>query len=123
MCELAKEDEARGRLLSAGDKYSRAATYYLTAERLQGHGSPGREALYQRFLAIFARGLDLSKENCERVEVPYEGQHLAALYIRAEGVTGPAPVLVQVNGLDSNQRNEISRRVCLDGWRNGGSLP
>ena len=35
LCELAEEDEARGRMISAGDKYGRAATYYLTAERLE----------------------------------------------------------------------------------------
>ena len=31
LCALAGEDEARGRMISAGDKYGRAATYYLTA--------------------------------------------------------------------------------------------
>ena len=41
LCELAAEDEARGRLLSAGEKYNRAATYYLTCERLQAHGLIG----------------------------------------------------------------------------------
>ncbi|MDO3385938.1 alpha/beta hydrolase, partial [Gilvimarinus sp. SDUM040013] len=35
LCGLAEEDEAAGRLLSAGEKYNRAATYYLTCERLQ----------------------------------------------------------------------------------------
>jgi dienelactone hydrolase len=114
LCELAKEDEERGRLISAGDKYGRAATYYLTAERLQGHGSPGRQALYQRFQEIFLRGLELSKENCERVEIPYEGKHLSALYVRAEGVDGKAPILVQVNGLDSTK--EMKYRVGLPAW-------
>lgn len=114
LCDLAAEDEARGRLLSAGDKYNRAATYYGTAERLQGHGTPGRKALYQRFLEVFAKSLALSKENCERVEIPYEGTHLSALYVRAEGVEGKAPVLVQVNGLDSTK--EMKYRVGLPAW-------
>ena len=103
LCELAEEDEARGRLISAGDKYGRAASYYITAERLQGHGSPGRAALYSRCLEIFKRGIELGKENCERVEIPYEGKHLSALYVRAHGVQGKAPVLVAVNGLDSTK--------------------
>lgn len=114
LCALAEEDEARGRLLSAGEKYSRAATYYLTCERLQAHGAPGRVALYERFLAVFAKGLRLSGENCERVEIPYEGTVLSALYVRAEGVTGRAPVLVQVNGLDSTK--EMKYRVGLPMW-------
>ncbi|NTX93038.1 S9 family peptidase [Pseudomonas sp. UMA643] len=111
LCGLAEEDEAAGRLLSAGEKYNRAATYLLTCERLQAHGAPGREALYQRFLQTFARGIALAKENCERVEIPYEGKHIAGLYVRAESVEGPAPLLVQVNGLDSTK--EMKYRVGL----------
>ncbi|OQR33179.1 alpha/beta hydrolase [Pseudomonas sp. T] len=114
LCTLAEEDEAAGRRLSAGEKYNRAATYYLTCERLQAHGAAGREALYQRFLETFARGIDLSKENCERVEIPYEGKHLSGLLVRAEGVDGPAPLLVQVNGLDSTK--EMKYRVGLPAW-------
>lgn len=117
LCGLAEEDEARGRLISAGDKYSRAATYYLTAERLQAHGAPGREALYGRFLDTFKRGIALSGENCERVEIPYGDSHISGLYVRAEGAVasrGPAPILVQVNGLDSTK--EMKYRVGLPRW-------
>lgn len=117
LCELAEEDEAAGRALSAGEKYSRAATYFLTAERLQAHGAPGRMALYTRFLDMFAKGLKLGRENCERVEIPYDGKHLSALYVRAEGSTGSAPVLVQVNGLDSTK--EMKYRVGLPNWLAG----
>ncbi|BBA43867.1 hypothetical protein BCO37747_07387 [Burkholderia contaminans] len=53
-CALAEEDEARGRLISVGDKYGRAATYYLTAERLQAHGAADRLERYRRFLDVFA---------------------------------------------------------------------
>lgn len=114
LCGLAEEDEAAGRLLSAGEKYNRAATYYLTCERLQAHGAPGREALYKQFVSTFARGISLSKENCERVEIPYEGKVLSGLFVRAEGVNGPAPVLLQVNGLDSTK--EMKYRVGLPAW-------
>ena len=116
LCELALEDEARGRLLSAGEKYNRAASYLLTAERLQGHGSPGRAALYQRFQELFAKGLLLSRENCERVEIPYGHAHLAGLYVKAEGTPagGRAPLLLQVNGLDSTK--EMKYRVGLPAW-------
>ena len=114
LCALAAEDEARGRLISAGDKLGRASSYLLTAERLQAHGAPGRAALYQRVLDTFARGTALAHENCERVEIPYEGGHLAGLLVRAEGVQGPAPLLVQVNGLDSTK--EMKYRVGLPRW-------
>jgi dienelactone hydrolase len=114
LCALAEEDEARGRLISAGDKYNRAAIYLLTAERLQAHGAPGRLELYRRFLDVFARGVKLSGESCERVAIPYGDAHISGLYVRAEGVEGPAPILVQVNGLDSTK--EMKYRVGLPQW-------
>jgi len=114
LCALADEDKLRGRLLSAGEKLGRAASYLITAERLQAHGSPGRVALYQRVLELFAEGARLAGDNCERVEVPYEGKQLSALYVRAQGVQGPAPLLIQVNGLDSTK--EMKVRVGLPAW-------
>jgi dienelactone hydrolase len=114
LCVLADEDKSRGRLLSVGEKLNRAATYLITAERLQAHGAQGRAALYRRHLDLFDEGVKLSGENCERVEIPYEGTHLSALYVRAEGVQGPAPILVQLNGLDSTK--EMKYRVGLPAW-------
>ena len=114
LCALADEDKARGRLLSAGEKIGRAASYLITAERLQAHDAPGRLALYKRELELFAEGVTLAGERCERVEIPYEGGHLAALYVRAEGVQGRAPILVQLNGLDSTK--EMKYRVGLPAW-------
>ena len=55
LCELAEEDESKGRLLSAGEKYVRAASYLITCERLQAHKAPGRLALYERELALFQK--------------------------------------------------------------------
>jgi dienelactone hydrolase len=111
---LAEEDEARGRSISAGDKLLRAANYLLTAERLQAHGSEGRMAIYRRFLESFEKGLVLTGSSCRHVEIPYEGTHLSALYVPAEGVAGPAPILVQVNGLDSTK--EMKFLVGLPKW-------
>jgi len=114
LCSLAEEDEARGRLLSAGEKYKRAAGYLITAERLQAHGAPGRMEIYKRFLDVFAKGVKLAGDNYERVEIPYEGKHLSGIFVRAEGVQGRAPVLVQVNGLDSTK--EMKYFVGLPAW-------
>ena len=111
---LADEDIASGRLLSAGQKMARAATYLTTAERLLAHDSPGRLMLYHRSLEVFGRSIVLAKDNCERVEIPYEGMHLSGLYVRAHGVKGRQPVLLQVNGLDSTK--EMKYRVGLPEW-------
>lgn len=109
----AQEDEAKGRLISAGTKLGRAATYLLTAERMQARDAPGRRELYAKVQDTFQRGVRLAGENCERVEIPYEGGIMAGLYTRAEGVRGPAPILVQINGLDSTK--EMLYRVGLPG--------
>jgi dipeptidyl aminopeptidase/acylaminoacyl peptidase len=103
LVDLAAEDEAKGRLFSAGPKLQRAALYYLTAERMQGHGHPGRMGTYDKALAAFAKGTGYCNDNVERLEIPYEGKVIAALYTRAEGVTGPAPAVVYLNGLDSSK--------------------
>jgi dienelactone hydrolase len=99
--DLAQEDLALERHRSAGPKLLRAALYYFTAERMQSRSSAGRKATYARALEAFAKGCDHGGENCRRVEIPYEGGVIAGLFVQAQGVEGPAPCLVQVNGLDS----------------------
>lgn len=116
LCELAAEDEAKGRLFSAGEKYRRASAYLITAERLQAHDAPGRLALYRRELALFHKGASLMRDRVQRVEIPYEGSHIYALYFPAEGLRPGerAPLLVQLNGLDSTK--EMKYLVGLPAW-------
>jgi len=97
---LADEDDAAGRGFSASDKLERAALYLLVAERMQGHGQPGREQTYARALATFARSTRLGGINRERVEIPLATGTMPALFTRAAG-PGPHPVVVYCNGLDS----------------------
>jgi len=143
LCALADEDKARGRMLSAGEKLVRASSYLVTAERLQAHDAPGRLDLYRRELALFLEGSRLKGDAVQRVEIPYEpgpqvdasrrpppeggapasggrapaqGRHLSALYLPAEGLKPGerAPILVQLNGLDSTK--EMKHLVGLPAW-------
>jgi len=116
LCELAREDESRGRLLSAGEKFRRASAYLVTAERLQAHDAPGRMELYRRSLGLFAEGSRLMRDPVQRVEIPYEGTQLSALYLPAQGLQPGerAPLLVQLNGLDSTK--EMKYLVGLPAW-------
>lgn len=100
LLELAAEDEARGRAFSASDKLERASLYLFTAERMQGHGHPGRTETYARARAAFDRSTALGRINRERVEIPLAVGTMPALYTRAPG-PGPHPVVVYCNGLDS----------------------
>jgi dienelactone hydrolase len=100
LVELAREDEDRGRLFSASDKLERASLYQITAERMQGHGHPGREATYAKAREAFDRSTKLGKLNRERVEIPLAHGTMPALFTRAQG-EGPHPAVVYCNGLDS----------------------
>ena len=99
---LADEDEARGRAFSAAAKLERAALYLLVAERMQGHGHPGRAETFGWAQHCFAKAMALGQEPVERVEIPYGEGLYPALYCRAPG-DGPKPVVVYCNGLDSSK--------------------
>jgi dienelactone hydrolase len=102
---LAENDLLRGHKLSAGEKFGRAALYHGIAERMQAHGFEDRLAMYQRSLELFALARLHGRENCERIEIPYQGTHLAGLLVRAEGLAAgqPAPIVLVMNGLDSTK--------------------
>ncbi len=100
LLDLAGEDEAQGRAFSASDKLERASLYLLVAERMQGQGHPGRAETYRKGREAFDRSTSLGKLNRERVEIPLEHGTMAALFTRAPG-SGPHPVVVYCNGLDS----------------------
>lgn len=73
-------------------------------------------AIYRRELALFQKGLRLLGDPVRRVEIPYEGKQLSALYRPADGLKPGkrAPLLVQLNGLDSTK--EMKYLVGLPAW-------
>lgn len=131
---LADEDAERARNLSAANKLRRAALYYLTAERMQGHGHPGREETFAKAQRAFRRYVTWGHENCERHEVPFQNGVIPALLTRAIAVAGPAPCVLFVNGLDSCKEllywtglpRELARRgistLCVDQPGTGEAL-
>ncbi|AYO80187.1 alpha/beta hydrolase family protein [Sphingobium yanoikuyae] len=133
LLELAAQDEAQGRLFSASNKMERAALYLITAERMQGHGAPGREATYAKARAAFDRSTALGRINRERVEIPLATGTMPALFTRAQG-EGRKPVVVFCNGLDSCKEllywtrlpQELARRgistLCVDQPGSGEAL-
>jgi pimeloyl-ACP methyl ester carboxylesterase len=97
----ADADLAKGRELSAGIKYQRAAGYLLCAERMQSRDYAPRWEAYNNGLAYFKKGVELQGADVEFVQIPYEGSYYTALFVPAKGVDGPAPCVVSCNGLDS----------------------
>jgi len=88
--------------LSAGTYYLHAATYYGYGERYL-HPGEKKFAVYRRHLKCFDEGTKRRYPNIERVQVPYEGTTLPALFMKGHGVTGPAPTVVLFNGLDGSK--------------------
>ena len=97
---LAADDEARGRLFSAGAKYRRAFIYFIQAERMQRPDFSPRKEAYREALDCFSRFLRHTAQNCRRVEVPYGDTALPALLIRPRGARGDSPCMVHFDGLD-----------------------
>lgn len=133
LLELAGEDEASGRNFSASNKLERASLYLFTAERMQGHGHPGRTETYASARKAFDRSTGLGLINRERVEVPLSSGTMPALWTRAPG-KGRKPAVVFCNGLDSCKEllywtrlpEELARRgistLCVDQPGSGEAL-
>jgi len=120
LVELAEEDVAAGRTLSAGAKYGRAATYYITAERMQNRHFEPRTHAYRRMLEAFAKYMELGEQNCQRVEIPYRGKALAGLFVRATRAdASPAPCIAFFNGLDSTKEMIYGSRIGHELARRG----
>jgi pimeloyl-ACP methyl ester carboxylesterase len=97
---LERAAEAAGSRRSTGDLFLRAGMYYFTAERFIVPG-PEKRAMGKRAIDCQTKGILARYPNVERVEVPYEGKSLPALFMKAPGVTGRAPVMVAFDGLDN----------------------
>lgn len=99
----AEMEEKMGRLIGAGDTYYRASLYTSQSERLQSPSWEGRNAAYQKSIDLLMKHVELAKIPLRRVEIPYEGGSMPGYFLPAEGVEGPAPVMIQWNGLDSTK--------------------
>ena len=92
--------ETAGRRMTAGNLYLRAGMYYFTAERFIVPGPEKRE-MGRKAIECQTRGIFRRHPNVEKVEVPYEGASLPALFMKAPGVAGLAPTMVAFDGLDN----------------------
>jgi len=107
--KTADEAERAGNTLTSGNFYLRAGMYYFTAERFIAPG-PEKRAIGEKAIDLQTKGILRRHPNVERVEVPYESASLPALFMKAQGTSGPAPTIVLFDGLDNCK--EMSVLFC-----------
>jgi len=91
--ELAAQDAvAEKREWTAGDYFLRSGMYYFTGERFMYPGDEKRD-IGRKAIECQQAGLLRRYRRMERVEVPYLGQSLPALFLRAEGGARRAPTM------------------------------
>ena len=101
---LARREYQAQPQISAAAKLQRAALYYITAERMQGPGHANRVETFAKGQAAFREAIAPGKDNCVRVEIPYESAFMPGLLSRASArpeEPGTMPCVLYVNGLDS----------------------
>lgn len=129
---LAQEAAADKRELTAGHCYLRSGMYYFTGERFVYPGEDKRE-LGRKAIECQQAGLVRRHPQIERVEVPYEGTTLPALFLPAQGASARAPTVVVFDGMDNCKEMsilfaglEFSQRgwntLAIDGPGQGESL-
>jgi pimeloyl-ACP methyl ester carboxylesterase len=111
--KLGNEAQAAGRRTSAGHFFLRAGMYWFTGERFLYPGEQKR-ALGRKALELQQAGLLSSFPNIEKVEVPFEGKTLPALFMKAPAhlSSGAArrPTVVVFDGMDNCK--EMSVLFC-----------
>jgi dienelactone hydrolase len=100
VAKVADAAAAEGREITAGNNYMRAGNYYYSAERFITPGET-KMAMYANALRCYRAALKRLYANVEVVDVPYEGQSLAAYFMKAPSVGGRAPTVVLFDGMDN----------------------
>ena len=90
-------------LISARDRYLRAATYFDQALFfVLGTSTPGAEKdVYNAMNAAWTSAAGLFEPAFEKVSIPYENTTLPGWFLRAPGAKGRRPTLIVNNGSDA----------------------
>jgi 2,6-dihydroxypseudooxynicotine hydrolase len=97
---LGREALAAGHSLSAGEHLTRAGVYYHFAKFLFVHDPVQMRAAHMKSVACRQLALPHLVPPGERVQIPFEDGHFAAILRKPQGIARP-PVVVMVPGLDS----------------------
>ncbi len=97
---LAREAAARGRRVTEGQAYLRAAIYYHYGKHLFGAQPAEYRAAHQSMLRCYEAAAGRLDIGMERIAIPFEHARLAAWLRRPPGAATP-PVAIILPGLDA----------------------
>ena len=99
---LALTDANSGKNISAGNKFFRASTYFMTGERMCSSKSILKLKTYKKMLECFKLGLQYLETPLKRIDVPFGDNKLPALFYPAtrSSDNNPAPCIIHFDGLD-----------------------
>lgn len=100
--ELAETALSENRLLSAGESFARAATYFHFAKFLFVHDLYQAKAAHVRAVTALNKAIPLFDPPGSREEIAFEGSVLVGLF-RAPDHNGPHPTVILIPGLDSTK--------------------
>jgi dipeptidyl aminopeptidase/acylaminoacyl peptidase len=115
---IAHQAAEEGRSHTAGNYFLRAGMYYFTGERFVPPGAQKRE-IGRKALQLTQDGLLRRYPNMEKVEVPFEGKTLPALFLKAPNASKPAPTVVVFDGMDNCKEMSVlfnGLEFAVRGW-------
>lgn len=99
--ELAQGFEKEERPVTAHEFYRRAADFYRRALLYMPDNDPRMMQSHTKLKETFGKAWSLVTPPFERVQIPYEGHQLDALFYPARGTAGPGfPVVYNYGGAD-----------------------
>jgi fermentation-respiration switch protein FrsA (DUF1100 family) len=98
---------------SASDTLLRACIYFQWAAAFLPGGDPRKHEAHQQSVDLCKQACALFEPPLEWVEVPYEGSSFPAIYVPPRGVSGPAPAVIFLPGLDSAKEQGLSFGLTL----------
>ncbi len=97
---LARQSEAKGNAVSAGEAYIAAALCYHFGKFLFHDHHDEYVAAGRKSIDAYARGLPLLDPTAERVEIEFDGAPMAGIF-RKPHAPRPVPLVLLLPGLDS----------------------
>jgi len=101
---------SEGKRLEASDP-QKANANYIRAWRLYSFGrwpvptSPGKQRSYEKALEAFRAHARFLDPPLEIVRIPFEGKEIIGYLRLPKNVSGPVPLVIAVNGLDSRKED------------------